>query len=127
MYCASMEEPVIVDTPCYSVDIVPTLDNLFGITYDSRLYSGRDIFAENYDPEKVSSSMPLVIIPIGNRYSFVTAAGSYDCVNKEFTPNPGIEVDDDYVKEVQAMIQNKWTYAKLIITNDYYSKVFPKE
>ncbi len=127
MYCASMEEPVIVDTPCYSVDIVPTLDNLFGITYDSRLYSGRDIFAENYDPEKVSSSMPLVIIPIGNRYSFVTAAGSYDCVNKEFTPNPGIEVDDDYVKEVQAMIQNKWTYAKLIITNNYYSKVFPKE
>jgi hypothetical protein len=71
--------------------------------------------------------MPLVIIPIGNRYSFITAAGSYDCVNKEFTPNPGIEVDDDYVKEVQAMIQNKWTYAKLIITNNYYSKVFPKE
>ena len=66
LYCASMEEPVIVDTPCYSVDIVPTLDNLFNVKYDSRLYSGRDIFAANYEADKVSSSMPLVIVPVGN-------------------------------------------------------------
>ena len=44
LYCSSMEENVYVDTPCSSIDIVPTLDNLFGIPYDSRLYSGRDIF-----------------------------------------------------------------------------------
>ena len=69
--------------------------------------------------------MPLVIVPVGNGYSFVTAAGSYDAVTKEFTPNPGIEVDENYVKDVQKMIQNKWTYAKLIITNNYYDKVFP--
>ena len=128
LYCASMEEPVIVDTPCYSVDIVPTLDNLFNIEYDSRLYSGRDIFATNYEADEVSSAMPLVIVPIGNRYSFVTAAGEYDSITKEFTPNPGIVVDEEeYVKEVQNMIQNKWTYAKLLITNDYYRKVFTKK
>ena len=127
LYCASMDENVIVDTPCSSIDIVPTLDNLFGVSYDSRLYSGRDIFATNYEADKVSSSMPLVILPIGNRYSFLTAAGSYDCITKEFTPNEGIEVDDDYDKDVLSMISNKWTYAKLIITNNYYSKVLPKE
>ena len=127
LYCSSMEENVYVDTPCSSIDIVPTLDNLFAVPYDSRLYSGRDIFAKNYEADKVSSSMPLVILPIGNRYSFLTAAGSYDCVTKEFTPNEGIEVDDNYVKDVLNMISNKWTYAKLIITNDYYSKVLPKE
>ena len=128
LYCASMEEPVIVDTPCYSVDIVPTLDNLFNVKYDSRLYSGRDIFATNYEPNEVSSSMPLVIVPIGNKYSFVTAAGEYDSVTKEFKANPGIYIDEDeYVKEVQSMIQNKWTYAKLIITNDYYRKVFTEK
>ena len=128
LYCASMEEPVVVNTPCYSVDIVPTLDNLFNIEYDSRLYSGRDIFAKNYEPNGISSSMPLVIIPIGNKYSFVTAAGEYDAVTKEFTPNPGVYVNEkDYVKEVQNMIQNKWTYAKLMITNDYYRKVFTEK
>ena len=125
LYCASMEEPVTVDTPCYSPDIIPTLDNLFNIQYDSRLYSGRDIFATNYEPDEVSSAMPLVIVPIGNRYSFVTAAGEYDSVTKEFTPNPGVTVnEEEYVKEVQSMIENKWTYAKLMITNDYYRKVF---
>ena len=128
LYCASMEEPVIVDTPCYSVDIVPTLDNLFNVKYDSRLYSGRDIFAGNYEPEKVSSAMPLVIVPVGNKYSFVTAAGEYDAYKKEFTANPGINIDEEnYVKEVESMIQNKWTYAKLIITNDYYRKVFTQK
>ena len=128
LYCASMEEPVIVDTPCYSVDIVPTLDNLFNVKYDSRLYSGRDIFATNYEPDEVSSSMPLVIVPIGNKYSFVTATGEYDSVTKEFKANPGIYIDEEeYVKEVQSMIQNKWTYAKLIITNDYYRKVFTEK
>ena len=128
LYCASMDEPVIVDTPCYSVDIVPTLDNLFNVKYDSRLYSGRDIFATNYEADEVSSSMPLVILPIGNKYSFITAAGEYDSVTKEFKANPGINIDEDeYVKEVQSMIQNKWTYAKLIITNDYYRKVFTEK
>ncbi|MBP5493954.1 MAG: LTA synthase family protein [Lachnospiraceae bacterium] len=128
LYCASMKEPVIVDTPCYSVDIVPTLDNLFNVKYDSRLYSGRDIFATNYEADKVSSTMPLVIVPVGNKYSFVTAAGEYDSYTKEFKPNPGINVDEDeYVKEVQSMIQNKWTYAKLIITNDYYRKVLTEK
>ena len=123
-----MDEPVIVDTPCYSVDIVPTLDNLFNVKYDSRLYSGRDIFATNYEADEVSSSMPLVILPIGNKYSFITAAGEYDSVTKEFKANPGINIDEDeYVKEVQSMIQNKWTYAKLIITNDYYRKVFTEK
>ena len=128
LYCASMDEPVIVDTPCYSVDIVPTLDNLFNVKYDSRLYSGRDIFATNYEADEVSSSMPLVILPIGNKYSFITAAGEYDSVTKEFKANPGINIDEDeYIKEVQSMIQNKWTYAKLIITNDYYRKVFTEK
>ena len=128
LYCASMDEPVIVDTPCYSVDIVPTLDNLFNVKYDSRLYSGRDIFATNYEADEVSSSMPLVILPIGNKYSFITSAGEYDSVTKEFKANPGINIDEDeYIKEVQSMIQNKWTYAKLIITNDYYRKVFTEK
>lgn len=127
LYCASMEEPVIVDTPCSSIDIIPTLDNLFGVEYDSRLYSGRDIFATNYEADEVSSSMPLVILPVGNKYSFISAAGSYDCTTKEFTPNPGIEVDENYVKDTLDIISNKWTYAKLIITNDYYSKVFNKD
>ena len=127
LYCSSMEEPVIVDTPCSSLDIVPTLDNLFAVEYDSRLYSGRDIFATNYTHGEASSTIPLVIIPVGNRYSFITDAGSYDAVTKEFTPNEGVEVNDDYVKDVTKIITDKWKYAKLLITNNYYAKALPVE
>lgn len=46
MYCAGMET-VKVDDPCCNVDILPTVLNLFGMEYDSRLLPGTDIFSEN--------------------------------------------------------------------------------
>ena len=48
LWCGEMEEPVMVDTPCSAIDIVPTLSNLFGLEYDSRLLSGRDILARTW-------------------------------------------------------------------------------
>lgn len=121
LYCASMKEPVIVDTPCSSIDIMPTLANLFGLEYDSRLYSGRDIFATNYDPGIASETMPLVILPVSGGYSFVTPAGQYDAHAKTFTPNEGIDIEEDYVEKTKAILSNRWKYARLIISKDYYS------
>ena len=122
-----MKEPVIVDTPCSSIDIVPTLNNLFGIEYDSRLYSGRDILAEYPDPVKVSYTMPLVILPVSgtNGNSFITPAGTFDYLTGEFTPNEGITVPEDYVSNVSAIIRDKWKYAKLMITSNYYGFITP--
>lgn len=124
MYCQAMKEPIYVSTPCSSIDVVPTLCNLFGLSYDSRLYSGRDVFATNYSVTEASTCMPLVIIPVGNKYSFVTAAGEYNAITKEFTPYTNELISDTYISDVQSLITAKWTYAKLIITNDYYAKVF---
>ena len=42
-----MDEPVQVDKVCSSVDVIPTLLNLLGIEYDSRLYSGKDILSDS--------------------------------------------------------------------------------
>lgn len=46
MYCAGID-PVQVDTPCCNVDILPTVLNLFGLEYDSRLLPGVDIFSDS--------------------------------------------------------------------------------
>ena len=46
MYNAGMEEPIETDTYCCNVDILPTILNLFGIEYESRLLMGRDIFSD---------------------------------------------------------------------------------
>src|SRR5690606_8569400 len=52
LYTKNME-PVTIDKPASSLDILPTLLNLFGLEYDSRLLMGRDLF---------SDSPPLVIL-----------------------------------------------------------------
>ncbi len=46
MYCEGIET-VEVDAPCCNVDILPTVLNLFGMEYDSRLMAGTDIFSQN--------------------------------------------------------------------------------
>ena len=64
-----------IDTPVSSLDIVPTLSNLFGLPYDSRLLPGRDIFSE---------AEPLVF---WNDLSWVTAEGRYDAKHGKYYPN----------------------------------------
>ena len=63
LWSGSMEESVTVDTPCSAIDILPTVSNLFGLEFDSRLMSGHDVFAQNYSTSQASTCMPLVILP----------------------------------------------------------------
>lgn len=104
------EEPIVVDTPVESTDILPTLLNLFGVDFDSRLLPGRDIF---------SDAMPLVYY--GNT-AWRTDKGTY--VNGRFTPNEGVEVPEDYVKEITNIVKNKISYSKGVLRTDYYRHVF---
>ena len=128
MWSGCVEEPIVVDTPCSSIDIVPTVCNLFGLEYDSRLYSGRDIFAANYEPDQYSNCMPLVVFANNKSQgnSWITAAGTYECSTKTFTPNEGIQLEneEDYVSRVKRLVAAKVNYSKLIIQEDYYKYVF---
>ncbi|MBQ7161790.1 MAG: sulfatase-like hydrolase/transferase [Clostridia bacterium] len=114
IYCASMKEPVVIDDPCYSLDILPTLSNLFGFEFDSRLYTGRDV---------LSDASPLVLF---RNYSWITDKGMYNASTKTFTPNDGVTVDDDYVKQISSIVKNKVYVAKQILETNYYDKLFGK-
>lgn len=46
IYNAGLKTPIVSDTYCCNVDILPTILNLFGIPFDSRLMMGRDIFSD---------------------------------------------------------------------------------
>ena len=125
MWSAAIEKPIEVDTPCSAIDIVPTICNLFGLEYDSRLYSGRDIFATNYQPDQYSNGMPVVVFANkGQGNSWITCAGTYEASTKTFTPNEGITVDDDYVSRVHRLVAAKVNYSRLIVQKDYYRTVF---
>lgn len=119
LWSGSMESSVTVRTPCSAIDILPTVSNLFGLEFDSRLMSGHDVFAQNYNASQASTCMPLVILPTNRGYSWITAAGTYDAKARTFTPNPGITVADDYVKTVSSLIDAKYSYARQLIQYDY--------
>lgn len=130
LWCGSMEEPVVVDVPCSSIDIVPTISNLFGLEYDSRLFSGRDILATNYDIDDPNSPQPFVTgVDAGIGSSWITLTGSYDASTKVFTPKPGYEAyaeDEEYIEAMKQKAKDMFKYAKNILAKDYY-KVVPGE
>ncbi len=115
IWSGSMKSPIQVDKIGSSLDILPTVLNLFGIEYDSRLLMGRDI---------LSDAEPLVIF---SDRSFITDKGKYNAVTGEFNPNEGVEVDNVYVERINNIIYKKFQMSRLILENDYYRKVFLDE
>lgn len=111
LWSADLEEPVHVDKYCSSLDVMPTLANLFGLEYDSRLIAGRDI---------LSDTPGLVIF---SNYSFLTDLGAYNSTTDVFTMWDGSEPDPDYVAERVAEVQNRVAYSASILDNDYYRVV----
>ena len=110
LYTKGME-PVTIDKPCSSLDIIPTLSNLLGLEYDSRLLMGRDIF---------SDSEPLVIFL--NR-SFITDKGRYDAEKKIFYPSQGQEVSQGYIDNILDIVEKKFYYSAKVLDTDYYKYV----
>ena len=102
-----------MDKPASSLDILPTLSNLFGLTYDSRLLMGQDI---------LSDAEPLVIL--GNR-SFITDKVMFNSNTGEVINLTNQEIPSDYVRNINNIIKNKFNVSKSILNNDYYRYIFP--
>jgi phosphoglycerol transferase MdoB-like AlkP superfamily enzyme len=111
LYARGMK-PVTIDRPCSSLDIIPTLSNLFGLQYDSRLLMGTDIF---------SDSKPLVIF---QNKSFITDKGRYNSETGKFILNKGVSAGKDYRRKISGIINNKFYHSAKILETDYYGKIF---
>lgn len=108
IWSGSMKEPIKVEKIGSSLDILPTVLNLFGAEFDSRLLIGRDI---------LSDAEPLVIF---SDRSFITDKGKYNAVTQEFTANKGVEIEEGYVEKINGIIYKKYQMSRLILENDYY-------
>lgn len=111
LWCGDMEEPVQITKPCSSLDILPTLSNLFGLEYDSRLLMGWDI---------LSDSEGLVVL---SDRSFITDLGRYDSKADTFTPAPGRYASESYVNSVMTEVNSMFPNCKSILETDYYGKI----
>lgn len=102
-------DPITIDKPCGSVDIIPTLSNLFGFEFDSRLLLGRDI---------LSDSEPLVVL--SNR-SFITDKVKYNSKTQEATFLTDEVLSDEELERLKKIVKDKFTLTAGILDNDYYS------
>lgn len=101
-----------ISAPTYSLDIVPTLSNLFGLEYDSRLLIGRDVFS---DQEAIA---------LWTNYSWVTEQGKYDSATGDYYPNPGFTEDQAYIDRINKIVANKLYFSREVPATDYYGVLF---
>ena len=106
-------DPIIIDKPTSPLDILPTLLNLFGCEWDSRLYIGRDV---------LSNAEGLYF---DSGYNWKTEVGTYIASTGTFTPNPGYEnVGEAYIKRHNAIVANKVSFNRKVIYNSYFPYVY---
>lgn len=98
-----------IKDPVYSLDILPTISNLFGVNYDSRLIVGRDVFSE---------AEPIVL---WYDYTWKTDKGVYNSETQKFTPAEGVTVDEGYVKRIKDIVYNKIYYSREAQNTDYFN------
>lgn len=105
-------EPEVVDKVCSNLDILPTLSNLFGLEYDSRMLMGRDIF---------SDSEGLVVFEDRN---WISGRGSRDQLLKEAGANQAGESPDaediSYIDDMDSQVAEMFMYSALLLDRDYY-------
>ena len=104
--------PETIDAPCSHLDLLPTLSNLFGLEFDSRLYMGRDVFSE---------AEPLVMFR--NR-SWITDLASYDFNTGEIVSFTDQPVSDEYVQRINTELSNRFSVSSRVLDYDYWRVLF---
>ncbi len=107
------QKKVEIDKIGSEIDILPTLLNLFGMEYDSRLMMGKDLLSNAEG------------IALFSDLSWITDQGSYYSKSKKFDAKK--EVETSYVNQINQWINNSIIISKKIVTDDIYHKIFKEE
>lgn len=112
---SQIKTPIKIDKYASSLDILPTVLNLLGIEYDSRLLMGTDI---------LSNSEGLVIF---NDRSWITKYGKYNAIKGKFTEYINLEEKQKYIDEINEIVKNKFNASRLILETNYYKYIKTEE
>lgn len=107
IYNSSMES-VSVEKVGSTLDVLPTVYNLFGIEYDSRLIIGNDI---------LSTTPGLAIF---SDRSWVSDYGYYFASSDDFILKENSSVSESYVDEMNSVVSTKISVSSLILSTNYY-------
>lgn len=108
----SAMETVQVNKPCSQPDVLPTLLNLFGFTYDSRLYSGSDILSDSYGLAMTANQ------------SFITDKIIYNSrYEKVYYLDENWEMPEGYLESYIQIVKNRFSIASNILNQNFLAKL----
>ena len=115
-YVPGLSENIVVDEYCSTADILPTLLNLFGVDYDSRLLAGTDV---------LSSGLHVAVL---SDKSFLTKTFRYDAGTETVIPaDENTTVSDKLAEAYRLYVDSRFQLSGNILNSDYYAHVFSKE
>ena len=113
MYTTGLSENIKCDTYCCNIDIVPTVLNLLGIDYDSRLFMGTDIFSSGihkavlYDKSFITDKVI---------YNSKTGTAEWKIDTKQYKKKD-LEL---YLNSMSELIESEYSASIKIIENNFY-------
>ena len=112
-WVGGMEEPVVVEEYCSTADVLPTILNLWGFPYDSRLYPGTDVFSDGVHAA--------VLID----HSFLTDKVWFNSNTGEIRYLvPQEEIPENYEENMNQLIAFRFEFSAEILRNNYYQHFF---
>ena len=115
-YVPGLPENIVVDEYCSTADILPTLLNLFGVDYDSRLLAGTDVLSTGIHMAVLSDK------------SFLTKTFRYDAGSETVIPaHADASISDETLEAYRLYVENKFQLSSNIVNSDYYAHVFDKQ
>lgn len=115
-YVPGLSENIVVDEYCSTADILPTLLNLFGVDYDSRLLAGTDVLSSGIHAAVLSDK------------SFLTKTFRYDAGTETVIPaDENTTVSDKLAEAYRLYVDSRFQLSGNILNSDYYAHVFARE
>ena len=112
-WVGGLEENIVVDEYCCNVDILPTILNLWGFEYDSRLLAGTDVFSDGYHVAVLKDSSFY-----NDKVWLNASSGEVRYLLEEN------ELPQDYVENMIAFVKKKVSMSVDILNTDYYNFVY---
>lgn len=115
-WVGGLEETIVVEDYCCNVDVLPTILNLWGLEYDSRLLAGTDVFSDGTHVAVLIDKSWLT-----DKVWFNANTGQ---IRYLVDAN---QVPEGYVDDMNRLIATRFAISADILNSAYYNFAFGKE
>lgn len=114
-WVGGLEENIVVDEYCCNVDVLPTILNLWGFDFDSRMLTGTDVFSDGEHMAVLTDKSFFT-----DKVWFNTNNGEIRYLVDEST------LPEGYIDDLIRTVKTKFSISTDILLNNYWDFVFNK-